>query len=130
MRVVEAQNVYSLWYRNRSVNNVARVIGLGGEGYDVHDLTNEQFPFDYGGILGQHFVGESWRDADFRISFAKNKTHDVSRCTLVIKNTYGCLPGSRQVHRVPPEAGSRHRDDRCVEALSGALRCDRRHVEP
>ena len=92
VRVVEAQNVYSLWYRNRSVDNVARVIGLSGEGYDVHDLTNEQFPFDYGGILGQHFVGESWRDADFRISFAKNKTHDVSRCTLVIKNTYGCLP--------------------------------------
>jgi len=92
VRVVEAQNVYSLWYRNRSVNHVARVIGLGGEGYDVRDLTNEQFPFDYGGILGQHFVGESWRDADFRISFAKNKTHDVSRCTLVIKNTYGCLP--------------------------------------
>ena len=92
VRVVEAQNVYGLWYRNRSVNHVARVIGLSGEGYDVRDLTNEQFPFDYGGILGQHFVGESWRDADFRISFAKNKTHDVSRCTLVIKNTYGCLP--------------------------------------
>ena len=92
VRVVEAQNVYSLWYRNRSVNHVARVIGLAGDGYDVHDLTNEQFPFAYGGILGDHFVGASWRDADFRISFAKNKTHDVSRCTLVIKNTYGCLP--------------------------------------
>lgn len=92
LRVVEAQNVYSLWYRNRSVNHVARVIGLSGDGYEIRDLTNEQFPFDYGGSLGKHDVGESWRDADFRISFAKNKTHDVSRCTLVIKNTYGCLP--------------------------------------
>ena len=92
IRVVEAQNVYNLWYKNRSVNHVARVIGLNGDGYEVRDLTNEQFPFDYGGDLGQHYVGESWRDADFRISFAKNKTHDVSRCTLVLKNTYGCLP--------------------------------------
>jgi uncharacterized protein (DUF362 family) len=92
LHVVEAQNVYSLWYRNRSVNHVARVIGLGSDGYQVHDLTNEQFPYDYGGRMGHHFVGETWRDADFRISFAKNKTHDVSRCTLVIKNTYGCLP--------------------------------------
>ena len=92
IRVVEAQNVYNLWYRNRSVNHVARVIGLNSEGYQVRDLTNEQFPYSYGGDLGDHFVGESWRDADFRISFAKNKTHDVSRCTLVIKNTYGCLP--------------------------------------
>ena len=92
LRVVEAQNVYGLWYRNRSVNHVARGIGLSGDGYEVRDLTNEQFPFEYGDVLGNHFVGESWRDADFRISFAKNKTHDVSRCTLVIKNTYGCLP--------------------------------------
>jgi len=53
-------------------------------------------------VLGEHFVGESWRDADFRISFAKNKTHDVSRCTLVIKNTYGCLPAKdkfREYHQ-------------------------------
>ena len=96
VRVVEAQNVYGLWYRNRGVNHVARVIGLEGEGYEVRDLTDEQFPFDYGGVLGEHFVGESWRDADFRISFAKNKTHDVSRCTLVIKNTYGCLPAKNK----------------------------------
>ena len=96
LRVVEAQNVYSLWYKNRSVNNVARVIGLLGKGYEIRDLTNEQLPFDYGGALGQHFVGETWRDADFRISFAKNKTHDVSRCTLVIKNTYGCLPAKNK----------------------------------
>ena len=96
VRVVEAQNVYGLWYRNRGVNHVARVIGLEGKGYEIRDLTEEQFPFDYGGVLGEHFVGESWRDADFRISFAKNKTHDVSRCTLVIKNTYGCLPAKNK----------------------------------
>ena len=53
LRVVEAQNVYSLWYKNRSVNHVARVVGLTGDGYEVRDLTNEQFPFDYGGDLGQ-----------------------------------------------------------------------------
>ena len=92
VRVVESQNVYALWYHNRSVASVARAIGLTGDSYEVRDLTNEQFPYDYGGTLGDHFVGASWRDADFRISFAKNKTHDVSRCTLVIKNTYGCLP--------------------------------------
>ena len=92
LRVVEAQNVYALWYHNRSVASVARAIGFTGDGYEIRDLTNEQFPFDYGGTLGDHFVGASWRDADFRISFAKNKTHDVSRCTLVIKNVYGCLP--------------------------------------
>ncbi len=93
IRVVESQNVYALWYHNRSVLSVARTIGFSGKNYELRDLTNEQFPYDYGkGMLGRHFAGASWRNADFRISFAKNKTHDVSRCTLVIKNTYGCLP--------------------------------------
>lgn len=114
LRVVEAQNVYSLWYRNRSVNHVARVLGFSRTGYEVRDLTNEQFPYDYGGDLGNHFVGESWRDADFRISFAKNKTHDVSRCTLVLKNTYGCLPAKdkfKQYHQ------KREVDISTIEAL-------------
>lgn len=102
LRVVEAQNAYSLWYHNRSVVNVARTLGFSADAYQVRDLTNEQFPYDYGGTLGKHFVGASWRDADFRISFAKNKTHDVSRCTLALKNTYGCLPARdkfREYHR-------------------------------
>ena len=114
LRVVEAQNVYNLWYRNRSVNHVARVIGLNSDGYAVHDLTNEQFPYDYGGVLGDHFVGESWRDADFRISFAKNKTPDVSRCTLVIKNTYGCLPA---VDKFKEYHTKREVDSSTVQAL-------------
>ena len=92
--VTEAQNVYNLWFHNRTVTNVARVIGMRDESYEIRDLTDEQFPFDYGEgtMLGDHQVGATWRDADFRISFAKNKTHDVSACTLCIKNTYGCLP--------------------------------------
>lgn len=98
LRVVESQNVYSLWYHNRSVTNVARTLGFTADGSEVRDLTSEQFPYDYGGTLGSHFVGASWRDADFRISFAKNKTHDVSRCTLVLKNTYGCLPARDKFH--------------------------------
>lgn len=52
LRVVEAQNVYSLWYHNRSVVNVARTLGFSANGYEVRDLTNEQFPYDYGGTLG------------------------------------------------------------------------------
>ena len=43
-------------------------------------------------MLGQHFVGRSWRDADYRISFAKNKTHWQCFYTGCLKNIYGCLP--------------------------------------
>ncbi len=49
-------------------------------------------PFDYRGVLGQHEVGRTWRDADYRISFAKNKTHWQCFYTGCLKNIYGCLP--------------------------------------
>ena len=48
--------------------------------------------YNYGGRLGNHWVGPTWRDADFWISFAVNKTHVSSYYTLTLKNLYGCLP--------------------------------------
>ena len=39
-----------------------------------------------------HPVSRVWRDADFRISFAKNKTHAYAYYTLTLKNIYGALP--------------------------------------
>ena len=42
--------------------------------------------------LGRHPVVRAWRDADFRVSFAKNKTHAYAFYTLTLKNIYGALP--------------------------------------
>ncbi len=42
--------------------------------------------------LGMHPVSRVWREADFRISFAKNKTHSYAYYSLTLKNIYGALP--------------------------------------
>jgi uncharacterized protein (DUF362 family) len=42
--------------------------------------------------LGEHPLAPTLRDADFRISFAANKTHISSFNTLTLKNIFGCLP--------------------------------------
>ena len=42
--------------------------------------------------LGLHPVARSSLEADFRISFAKNKTHAYAYYTLTLKNIYGALP--------------------------------------
>jgi len=60
--------------------------------YRIVDLTQEMKPYDYKGSLGIHFASPTWQDADFRISFAKNKTHSFCYFTLTIKNIYGTLP--------------------------------------
>lgn len=56
------------------------------------DLTGEAVAYEYGGYLGTYFVGKTWRDADFRISFAKNKTHFQCYFSLCVKNIYGTTP--------------------------------------
>jgi uncharacterized protein (DUF362 family) len=91
--LVESQSTYGNYYTNRGVIQVAEYIGYSNNGnYRIADLTEEKVPYDYGGRLGKHFVGPTWRDADFRISFAKNKTHIFCHYTLTLKNIYGTLP--------------------------------------
>lgn len=90
--VIESQNVFGNWFENRDVKTVAKYIGYSGKNYKIVDITEEKVPYDYGGRLGEHWVGPTWRDANFRISFAKNKTHFGCYFTLTIKNIYGTTP--------------------------------------
>lgn len=90
--VAEAQSTYASFFTNRDVPTLARYIGLMGRNYSIIDLSEGTVPHDYGRTLGQHEVHPAWRDADFRISFAKNKTHSYAFYTLAIKNIYGALP--------------------------------------
>jgi len=110
--LVEAQSTYGNYYNNRDVLSVARYVGYSvdkdgyatDKKYRMVDLTKEKVPYDYGDIpvaqdpfgycreLGRHYVGLTWWHADFRISFAKNKTHCFCNYTLTLKNVYGTLP--------------------------------------
>jgi len=61
--------------------------------YTLVDLTLDDYEErHFGPHLGFHRVPITWRDADFRISFAKNKTHAYAYYTLTLKNIYGALP--------------------------------------
>jgi len=91
--LVESQTTYSNYYLNRDVVTVAQYLGYRQDAnYRIVDLTLEMAPFYYHGRLGHHVAGPTWRDADFRVSFAKNKTHVFCNYTLTLKNVYGTLP--------------------------------------
>jgi uncharacterized protein (DUF362 family) len=94
--VVEAQSTYGQYFDNRRVPEVAEYIGYvvdGSAGYKLVDLTEDRYEEQHlGPHLGYHRVPLTWRDADFRISFAKNKTHAYAYYTLTLKNIYGALP--------------------------------------
>jgi uncharacterized protein (DUF362 family) len=94
LKVVEAQSTYGQFFDHRSVQDVAQYLGYDGSaGYEVVDMTldaDEQR--DLGPHLGVHPVSRIWRQAGFRISFAKNKTHAYAYYTLTLKCIYGALP--------------------------------------
>jgi len=91
--IVESQSTYGNYYTNKEVLKVAEYVGYStNKNYRIVDLTEEMVEYDYSARLGKHYVGPTWRDADFRVSFAKNKTHVFCNYTLTLKNIYGTLP--------------------------------------
>jgi uncharacterized protein (DUF362 family) len=95
--VVESQNVFGNWFDKRDVENVADVAGYEPKKhnppkYRIVDLTMDVVAHIYKGSLGTYLAGKTWKEADFRISFAKNKTHFSCYYTLTIKNIYGTTP--------------------------------------
>jgi hypothetical protein len=113
--VVETQNLYGNWFLNRRVLQVAARAGLTAEsvfesadglksadivvrggGVDARvplvDMSLDKVMHDCGDPIGAIELGRAWTGADFRVSFAKMKTHFYSAYTLGIKNVYGCLP--------------------------------------
>jgi uncharacterized protein (DUF362 family) len=121
--VVESSNAYELTYSERNPITVMTAMGLNGGvhsyvsarpemtahvvsadgrllpyrlvdlGADTTEVRTDEMP------NGTLKLGTAWVNADFRISFAKFKTHVYGGYTLLVKNTYGCLPeGDKMWH--------------------------------
>lgn len=121
--VVESSNAYQLTYTERNSVTVMTAMGLNGGvhsyvserpsttahvaapdgsilpyelvelGADTTEVTAEEMP------NGKLKLSTAWVEADFRISFAKFKTHVYGGYTLLVKNTYGSLPeGDKMWH--------------------------------
>jgi len=92
IRLCESQNLYGTHYANRSVENVARYVGYRPERYRIVDLSQELVPHAFTRGMGLYEIGQSWRDANIRISFAKLKTHVNTVGALTIRNVVTVVP--------------------------------------
>ncbi len=119
--LVESSNLYAAGFENREPVRVMAEQGMaggvapgevGGETaltahvldsrgekrpYTLADLTADTVAVESGLMHGKLKLGRAWAGADFRISFAKFKTHIYDGYTLLVKNTYGCLPESNKM---------------------------------
>ncbi len=95
----EAQNTFDKWLENREIPKIAEAIGYKfispkGRKYEIFDLGQDTLPCDFPpecSLYGMP-ISKLWQEADFRINFAKNKTHEEYLYTLCLKNLLGALP--------------------------------------
>jgi uncharacterized protein (DUF362 family) len=82
-----------------SVEERARELGYSGEGYAIADLGADPVDFEYGGVIGIAPAGRAWREAEIRISFAKNRTHNRLVYSGSMTNVIGTLPTQKELRR-------------------------------
>ncbi len=91
--LVEERNIYDQFFQNRSVAAVAEYFGIASPYFRIVDATDEQVPYAYARGLGQDTVARTWKEADFRITFAKMRSHPIQLALLTVANVGGL--GSR-----------------------------------
>jgi uncharacterized protein (DUF362 family) len=104
--VVEARNLYDRFYRHRSVREVAHYFHIESPHYRLVDLSDEQVPHVYFRGMAQYSAGQTWMDADFRISFGKLRSHPIEMVYLSCGQLEGVgarcdefIFSERQAHR-------------------------------
>jgi uncharacterized protein (DUF362 family) len=84
--VIEGRNIYDRFYGNRSVREVADYFGIASPRYRVVDACDEQVAHAYFRGMAQYTVSHTWREAEFRISFGKLRSHPIDLAYLTLGN--------------------------------------------
>jgi len=92
-------NSAGLVLENRDIYSVADLVGYGfvtpnGHDYEIIDLADDaqQADFPPGSILADSSLSQAWTEAQYRISFAKNKTDEENFYSLGLQSMLAVLP--------------------------------------
>jgi uncharacterized protein (DUF362 family) len=84
--LVESANIYDQFFEHRSVGEVAEYFGMRECGLPLVDASNDQVGHAYFRGMAQNTISRSWKEADFRISFGKMRSHPIEMAYLTIGN--------------------------------------------
>ena len=84
--VIEGRNIYDRFFQNRSVREVADYLGVRSKNYRIVDTEEDQVQHQYSRGMAQYTIAKTWRDADFRISFPKLRSHPIEMALLCVGN--------------------------------------------
>ncbi len=140
--VVEARNLYDRFYANRAVADVAAYFGIASPAFEVVDMSEDQITHAYFRGLAQYTVGRTWKEADFRITFGKMRSHPTEQVYLTVGNLDSMgtrcdefLFAERQAHRdtavmmlmseFPAHFALLDAYDSAADGLAGIMGCPR-----
>jgi uncharacterized protein (DUF362 family) len=84
--VVESANIYDKFFAHRSVHEVAHYFGIENCGFSIVDGSSDQVSHTYFRGMAQDTISRAWKEADFRISFGKMRSHPIELAYLTIGN--------------------------------------------
>jgi len=84
--VIEGRNIYDHFFDNRGVTQVAEYLGIRSPHFRVVDASEEQVPHDYARGMAQYTIARTWKEADFRISFPRLRSHPIELALLAVGN--------------------------------------------
>ncbi|HEX4546676.1 MAG TPA: DUF362 domain-containing protein [Candidatus Acidoferrum sp.] len=84
--LVESANIYDQFYGHRGVPEVAAYFGMNETGLPIVDASKDQVPHTYFRGMAQNTISKTWKEADFRISFGKMRSHPIEMAYLTIGN--------------------------------------------
>ncbi|MGB6669537.1 MAG: DUF362 domain-containing protein [Candidatus Acidiferrum sp.] len=140
--IVESANIYDQFFEHRSVAEVAAYFGMQECGVPIVDASTDQVPHEYFRGMAQNTISRSWKEADFRISFGKMRSHPIEMAYLTIGNLEWMggrcdefLFVERQAHRetalmmlldgFPPDFVLLDAYDEASDGLVGVMGCPR-----
>ena len=84
--VIEGRNIYDRFFQNRSVADVADYLGFNSSSYRIVDTEDDQVHHKYSRGMAQYTIAKTWRDANFRITFPKLRSHPIEMALLCVGN--------------------------------------------
>ena len=84
--LLESANIYDQFFGQRSVGEVGAYFGMQDCGLPIVDGSADQVPHTYFRGMAQNTISRAWKDADFRISFGKMRSHPIEMAYLTIGN--------------------------------------------
>lgn len=84
--LLESANIYDQFFGHRSVGEVASYFGMQNCGVEIVDGSADQVPHTYFRGMAQNTISRAWKEADFRITFGKMRSHPIEMAYLTLGN--------------------------------------------